>query len=209
MRLTIYSSKGGVGKTPLSILFAVDKGFAVGCNESTDIYSGYLDEDMYLLHELDEEFPLIPDDIDIVFDMAGTLSKYDHALVSAIRQSDIVIVPIWNNVNSIKLGKNTIRAIADISKRIIVVATKLERTAKERGISWEETADFRAVNEAVADVNPSIRVLPLKFSKVYDRICKEFTSFHKLSEASAMFKSGQKEMLIQIEDIYKEVGCHV
>lgn len=209
MRLTIYSSKGGVGKTPLSILFAVDKGFSVGCNESSDIYSGHIDEDMYLLHELDQEFPLIPDDIDIVFDMAGTMSKYDHALVSAIQQSDVVIVPIWNNVNSIKLGKNTIRAISDISKRIVVVATKLKRKSKERGLLWCETADFKAVADAVSDVDASIKVLPLKYSDVYDRVCEEFTSFHQLAENSKLFASGQKETLAQIEAIYAEVGCHV
>ncbi|MGK0271323.1 MAG: hypothetical protein ACI88H_001981 [Cocleimonas sp.] len=212
MRLTIYSSKGGVGKTPISVLFAVDKGFAVGSNESSkkrDMYVEHMPEDMYLKNPMDEPFPLIPDGIDIVFDMAGHMTKYDHALVSAIKQSDVVIVPMWNNENALNYGKDTLEEIQSIAKRVIVVATRLKRKKKESYLPWEEVADFKAVVNATAEIDSGLVVLPLKYSDVYDTICKNFTSFHKMADSSKLFASGQKEMLAQIDNIYKEVGCHV
>jgi hypothetical protein len=206
MRLSIYTSKGGQGKTPLSVMFNVDHGFAIGCNESTDIYAKHLNPDMYLLHKMDQAFPQIPDDINIVFDMAGTLTEYDHALVSALRQSDVVIVPISNCEVSKDLGANTIRAISDITKRIVVVATHLERN-NEQGVPWTETADFKEVFDVVSGIDNTIKVLPLKYSRVFKkRIYKEFTSIHKLVEDRRIVKTGQLEILAQIEDIYKEVG---
>jgi hypothetical protein len=211
MRLTVYSSKGGVGKTPISIMFAIDHGFAVGSNESSsdeeDCYIKHMPDDMYLKQPMDEPFPLIPDDIDIVFDMAGTMTKYDHALVSAIKQSDVVIVPIWNNSGALGRGRDTLRALQGIAKRVIVVATKLQRD--KPGIDFTETADYKAVASAVADVDETIKVLPLKFSTVYERVCGEFTTIHKLVKENKIVKRGQLESLTQIEKIYTEVGCNV
>lgn len=61
-------------KTPLAINFAVDKGYALATNESFDAFSGF-DDDLLLFVAADEEFPEIPSDIDVVFDLAGTMSK--------------------------------------------------------------------------------------------------------------------------------------
>jgi hypothetical protein len=192
-------------------MFAKDHGFAVGSNESCsdeeDCYIEHMPDDMYLKQPMDKPFPMIPNDIDIVFDMAGTMTKYDHALVSAIRQSDVVIVPICNNRGAIGRGRDTLRALQGIAKRVIVVATKLERD-KPR-IDFTETKDYKAVASAVADVDETIKVFPLKFSTVYERVCSDFTTIHELVKENKIVKSGQLESLTQIENIYKEVGCNV
>ena len=48
----------------------------------------------YSLYPIDltEPFPEIPDDIDIVFDLAGAISEHSHSISSALAQSDLVIL---------------------------------------------------------------------------------------------------------------------
>ncbi|PAJ74994.1 hypothetical protein CJF42_07220 [Pseudoalteromonas sp. NBT06-2] len=59
-------------------------------------------EEDFLSLDLNDEFPFIPDDIDIVFDLAGSISKSSLSISSAIKQSDLVLIPIYNEVKSIK-----------------------------------------------------------------------------------------------------------
>jgi len=61
-----------------------------------------LPEEDFLSLDLNDEFPFIPDDIDIVFDLAGSISKSSLSISSAIKQSDVVLIPIYNEVKSIK-----------------------------------------------------------------------------------------------------------
>ena len=208
MRISLYSSKGGAGKTPLSLLFAIDKEFALATNESYDVHSGNLPDDRLLFVEADQEFPQIPEGIDIVFDLAGTMTKHDYSTLSAIRQSDVVIVPIWNNIGSILGGVKSVEAVAQHTKNIIVVATKLRNKAK--GETWLDSSDFQTVQESVKSIESEIgfmpRVLPLKHSDSFETVLSQYTSFHQMAEKSGLAAYTHKELIKQIDDIYAEVA---
>jgi hypothetical protein len=77
--------------------------------------------------DLNEPFPEIPDNIDIVFDLAGSISNDAKSINSALRQSDIVLVPIYNEIKSIKAGLSTIAECLPINSHIAVIATKLQK----------------------------------------------------------------------------------
>lgn len=214
MKISIYSPKGGCGKTPLSLLFALDKEFALATNESFDAFSGFIDDDRLLFVAADEEFPEIPDDINIVFDLAGTMSHNDHSTVSAIRQSDVVIVPIWNNRLSVLGGLKAIRSVAPYTKNILVVATKLSpKTKSKSNKCWTQSEDFKCVNEAVSSLKEELgympHVLPLKISDVFETVLGECVSVHQLAEKTGLAKYTYRELLEQIEDIYEEVERYV
>jgi len=51
--------------------------------------------------DINDPFPKIPDNIDIVFDLSGTLSQSAQSITSALKQSDVVIVPIYNEIKAI------------------------------------------------------------------------------------------------------------
>jgi len=115
---------------------------------------------------------------------------------------------INTNSGALGRGRDTLRALQSIAKRVIVVATKLERDKPV--IDFTETADYKdVVVSAVANVDETIKVLPLRFSTVYERVCGEFTTIHKLVKEKKIVKKGQLESLTQIENIYKKVGCNV
>ena len=77
--------------------------------------------------DLNEPFPKIPDNIDIVFDLAGSISNDAKSITSALSQSDLVLVPIYNEIKSIKAGLSTISECLPLNPRIVVIATKLQR----------------------------------------------------------------------------------
>ena len=135
---------------------------------------------------MNDSFPVIPKDIDIVFDLAGSISKTSSSISSAIKQSDVVIVPIYNEVKSIKAGLNTIAEVMSLNKNIIVVATKLQKKKKtDIFTEWDKCDDFINVKSAVqSNFSESIPVLPLKFSSVFDTIFEQEKSITQLMEQS-------------------------
>ena len=48
------------------------------------------------------------DDLDIVFDLAGAISSDARSITTAIKQSDVVVVPINNEFKAIKAGLHSI-----------------------------------------------------------------------------------------------------
>ncbi|KKE85667.1 hypothetical protein [Pseudoalteromonas luteoviolacea] len=51
--------------------------------------------------DLNEPFPMIPEHIDMVFDLAGALSNGALSISTAVAQSDWVIIPIYDEYKSI------------------------------------------------------------------------------------------------------------
>lgn len=212
MKIAIYTPKGGAGKTPLAISFAVDKEYALATNESFDAFSGFIEDERLLFVAADEEFPEIPDDIDVVFDLAGTMSKNDYSTVSAIRQSDVVLVPIWNNRLSVLGGLRAIQSVSALGKKVIVVATKLATKTKAKAQPWTESEDFKCVYQAVESLCDEIgympSVMPLKVSEVFETVLGECVSVHRLAERSGLAKYTYRELLEQFDAIYEEVSKH-
>jgi len=210
MKIAIYTPKGGAGKTPIAISFAVDKEYALAANESFDAFSGFIEDERLLFVAADEEFPEIPDDIDVVFDLAGTMSRNDYSTVSAIRQSDVVLVPIWNNRLSVLGGLKAIQSVSALGKKVIVVATKLETKTKAQ--SWTESEDYKCVYQAVESLRDEIgympSVMPLKVSKVFETVLRECVSVHSLAAQSGLAKYTYRELLEQFDAIYEEVSKH-
>ena len=98
MRIAVYSSKGSAGKTPISANIALDKGFCIGTNEAFHIYDSLINDNQLIALDTEEPFPpeLADMDIDIVFDLAGSISKLAVSITSALSMADVVLVPIYN-----------------------------------------------------------------------------------------------------------------
>lgn len=135
--------------------------------------------------DLNEAFPKIGDDIDIVFDLAGSISANALSITSAIKQSDVVIVPIYNEVKAIKAGLNTIAEVMAFNKNIVVIATKLQKRKKtDIFTDWKKSEDYTNIANAVAQISAEIPVLPLKFSTVFDAIFEQEKSIAQLMQTS-------------------------
>jgi len=204
MKITVYSTKWSAGKTPIATNIALDREYAVWTNEPYHIFDGFIPNSRLLSIDLNDSFPTIPDDVDIVFDLAGSISNTSLSITSAIKQSHVVLVPIYNEVKSIKAGLNTIAEIMPFNKNIVVIATKLKKRKKTDVFkSWAECEDALNIKNAVrSQIGKNIPVLPLKFSSVFDAIFEQELSIDQLMKKSGLAKYQYREVSKQFHDIY-------
>lgn len=203
MKITVYSAKGSAGKTPIATNIALDKGYALATNEIYHIFDSFFPEEKLLPIEPHEEFPIIPDEIDIVFDLAGSISKQSPSISSAITQSNLVIVPIYNEIKSLNGGIHTILEVSNFTKNILIIATKLQKQKNDVFNNWNESLDFKNIEKMVkANVSFPIPILPLKFSKVFDLIFEKEKSINQIIEDDPLAKYTYRDVAKQFNDIY-------
>jgi MinD-like ATPase involved in chromosome partitioning or flagellar assembly len=206
MKVCVYTGKGGEGKTPIATNIILDREYAIGTNEHFQLFDTFIPDDRVLALEPDQVFPEIPDDIDIVFDLAGSISAHSGSIVSALKQSDLVIVPITNEVKAIYGGIGTIKEILRFCPNVLVVVTKLEKSRKEQfnRHEWHKSAAFLNVQAQVqaTDGLEHIPCLPLKYSKAFDAIFEKELSITQLMEADPLAKYNYAEVSKQFNAIY-------
>jgi len=210
MKIAIYSSKGSAGKTPISANIALDKGFCIGTNEAFHIYDNLIEENKLIALHTEEAFPeeLMEHDIDIVFDLAGSISKSAVSISSALKMADYVVVPIYNEYKSLVAGLNTINQIKEYNQNIIVIATKLQKQKSDIfKDDWTQSEDFKNIQKGVmTKFGEDIPVLPLKFSKVFDNIFEEQKSIKQLMDNNSLASYSYRDVAKQFQDIYNLIG---
>jgi hypothetical protein len=207
MRIAIYNSKGGAGKTPIATNIALDREYAIGTNEAFHVFDSFIPDERLLSLDLTEAFPVIPDDVDIVFDLAGAISQHSNSITSAIAQAGLVIVPILNEVKSLNSGVGTLREISRLAgfhADILVAATKLQKQHGEHfpKSEWRQSRDYRNIAAAIRAAGFDIPVLPLKFSKVFDVIFEKEMSIAQLCEADPLARFTYRDVARQFDEIY-------
>jgi len=166
MKITVYNVKGWAGKTPIATNIVLDREYALATNEPFHILNQIVPKERLLTVPINQPFPDIPRDIDIVFDLAWTISEDAQSITSALKQSDVIIVPIYNELKCITAGLHTILEVQNFNKNIVVVVTKLTKQREDTGNDWEKFTDFQNVQRFVHQkITPDIPVLPLKLSK--------------------------------------------
>lgn len=106
------------------------------------------------------------------------------SITSAISQSDVVIVPIYNEVKAIKAGLHTISEVLRFNQNILVVATKLKKRSKhDQFTNWSDCEDIHNIQQAIINhIDKALPILPLKFSTVFDAIFEEEKSIAQLMQ---------------------------
>lgn len=206
MKVTVYTAKGGAGKTPISVNLALEHGWNIATNDAISILSiqDGIEEEMLLEINPHEEFPELPDDFDVVFDLGGAISESSSAsILTAVNQSDVVIVPICNDPRSIAGGLITLREIKPLGKRMLVVATKLERTRLEPArIPIEEIEAFRGVKDSLESQGyGDIPILPLRFSRAFENIFKTGKSIETMVRAGGIEAWSYRHLAKELEAI--------
>ena len=204
MKITVYCLKGSAGKTPIAVNIALDKGYAIGTNEPYNLLDRFIPDNRLISLDPNEAFPVFPPEIDIVFDLAGMITKdASPSIVSAVKQSDVVLVPIYNELKCINAGIATIRELRAYTENIVVVATKLQKQKHEVFSDWSESEDFKNIARIVwATTEREYPVFPLKFSKVFDSIFEREQSISKLMETDALARFAYRDVHAQFETLF-------
>lgn len=205
MKITVYSMKGGVGKTPIATNIALELGYALGTNEPFNMLEHIIPEDSLMTIQPEEEFPAFPKDVNIVFDLAGIISKgATPSIRSAIMQSDVVLVPICNENKALHGGVHTIAGIAPMNPNIVVVATKLVKQKGEVFTDWTDSKECQNIKAYVeARTDNSYPIIPLKLSKAYDSIFEDDMSIKSVMASNPLRRLNYREVDNQFSALLK------
>lgn len=123
---------------------------------------------------MNEDFPDF-DEMNVVFDLAGSINKNSQSIKSAISMSDVVIVPISCELKSMLSGSNTIQEIKNINSEIdiLVVTTKRQKQREDVFLdNWDQSKEFIEIRSYIESSLPGSvnHYLPLKALKAFDNI---------------------------------------
>lgn len=198
--------KGSAGKTPIATNIALDREYALATNEPYNLLDTILPEERLFSLQPDEEFPEFPVGIDVVFDLAGLMSRDARpSIVSAVSQSDVVLVPIYNELKCIHAGIHTIIELQPYNKNIVVVATKLTKRKGETFKDWKDSEDAKNIKAVVDHAIGQVPVLPLKFSRVFDTIFEQERSIRELMAEDALARYTYRDVAAQFDSLLSYV----
>jgi hypothetical protein len=206
-KISVFCSKGSTGKTPISMNIFYDRDYNVATNEPYNVIEDLVPDNKAMVVGLNESFPDLPNDIDIIFDLAGAISEDARSILSAIKQSDLVIVPINNEFKAVKAGLHSIQEVSKYNSNIIIVATKLTKHKNELfGDNWSKSRDYLEVKEAVETVfDDAYPVLPLKYSTAFDTIFDKEQSIKQICENDALLRHAFKSVNKQFDKLYSAI----
>ena len=161
MKITVWSKKGGVGKTSLAYNLARDLDYFLISNDDSIIEIAYPNKSKILQH------PKIIENC--VYDLGGFV---DNNIKDILNNSDLIIIPILNDLNSFK---KTISTLNDIqNKRAIIVANKATKN------------DFTEIEEYFKKRN--LRVFEMPESKIFQKAFKEQSSINQIANKNKFNK---------------------
>lgn len=202
--------KGSAGKTPIATNIALDREYALATNEPYNLLDTILEEERLFSLQPDESFPDFPREIDVVFDLAGLMSRDARpSITSAVEQSNVVLVPIYNELKCIHAGIHTIQELLPYNKNIVVVATKLTKRKGETFTDWIDSEDAKNIKNVVDHaVGEWIPVLPLKFSRVFDSIFEQERSIRQMMKEDALARYTYREVAAQFDNLLSYLEQH-
>lgn len=161
MRITVWSKKGGVGKTSLAYNIARDLDYFLISNDDSIIEIAYPNKSKIMKQ------PKVIDNC--VYDLGGFV---DDNIKTILDSSDLIIIPILNDLNSFKKTITTLDEV-DIRKVIIIA----NRAIKD---------DFRDIEEYFKKMN--LRVFEIPESKIFQKAFKEQSSINQIANKNKFNK---------------------
>jgi len=201
MKITIYNIKGSTGKTPIATNIAMDSDYAIATNEKYHILNKIFPNNKVLSVSAKEQFPKLPPELNVVFDLGGFIEMASKNITSAITQSDLVIIPVNNEYKALDNTLHTIREVYRINKNILIVATKLKHKGSLN--DWTDSKDFLNIKNTVHnEIGVEFPIFPLQFSKVFETIFEEKKSISQICEVGGLNKYRYKNVNKQFNKIY-------
>lgn len=209
MIVTVGNSKGGVGKSSLAASIVLSEpSFAVGTNETFTLWPELVEEDRFA--QID---PLTPFNdyrdcgVDVLFDLSGDITSGSLSIVSAVEQSDVILVPTDPVRSSIYSTISYIESIREINSNVIVIANMLEKNPKERSYDWGDTEEFMRIEALLAhELDDTPLILPLKKTNAFKAMWNQSKGIEEMMEEKPLLKYHYQSVVEQIQDIKDAMG---
>lgn len=186
MRITVFTLKGGQGKTSISLALALLYDFLVVTNDEYSPIDKVLSKGQVKHLKQNESLPPVPADVDLIFDFGG---YPDGRVLDALACSDWVIIPvIYDSPLEMQTAIKTIREIEQFNKNILLV---VNRTHK---------GTFEAA-KTILDGFVKYPLFEVKQSTAFSKMVTEGKSIRQLMDDNFLLGYHYKVPLQQVEAI--------
>ena len=126
MSFVVYSIKGGVGKTTLSVQISQMLEHTYVTNDSHSSAHNLMPEEKSFLVSI-EEYEEIPYDDNIVYDFGGFK---DTRINDIIKQANKIVIPTLTSIVDVQATIATLKDVLEINKNIILVVNRTKNNNK-------------------------------------------------------------------------------
>ena len=126
MSFVVYSIKGGVGKTTLSVQISQMFKHTYVTNDSHSSAHNLMPEEKGFLVS-SEEYDEIPYDHNVVYDFGGFK---DTRINDIIKQANKIVIPTLTSIVDVQATMATLKDVVEINKNIILVVNRAKNNNK-------------------------------------------------------------------------------
>lgn len=177
--ISIASTKGGVGKTSLAFSLAKDLGYRYATNDMSVVLNKYKNARYY-----PNNIPLYPD---TVYDFGGFVDKQSDEI---LRESDIIILPTTNDLNS-------------IMKSLILIKNFREKTILVFANMIDNSNDAVIIREKIHEHFPNLAFTYLRRTKLLKNALETGMSATELYEMNNQTRHLYKQAYSEYSKILK------
>ena len=193
-KVSIYNEKGKLGKSLFAVEIALRLGFCYATNQNRprkDIQSIIL-EDEFLQVAPHAEFPILSDGIEVVFDLAGELIGYQKSIVSALKQSDTILIPVMNEPDAISATKYAITELESLNldAEIILLATDLR------------TGDHEEILENLQLAESVYKIFPVRHTNLFNRMIREGKSVDEMAKMTKLSAWSHRYIIDDLDSLF-------
>ncbi len=188
---TIFSLKGGVGKTSLSSAIALEMEFEkeeipIITNDPISPLESVMGKNRALLIPPDEKFPpSLKTDDDVLIDLGGFV---DERSIEILEKSKQVIVPTLGSYLSLAGLVGTLEEVKKFNNEITIVLNRVEKKELDKVIEFiRDSYDYP--------------IFKLKTSKCFENIHYQKKSISQMMTEEPLMKRAYKEVQAQVWEI--------
>lgn len=149
MSFVVYSIKGGVGKTTLSVQISQMLEYTYVTNDSHSSAHNLMPQEKGFLVS-SEEYDEIPFDDNVVYDFGGFK---DTRINDIIKQSKKIIIPTLTSIVDLQATLATLKDVAQVNKNILIVVNRAKNNNK--ALELKEYLQ-EEIKKSYSDLNISI-----------------------------------------------------
>ena len=192
---TVFSLKGGVGKTAFSIALSLElekKGLDVPVlsNDRVSIVEDVLGERGMVLEE-NQDFPSqLKKNDDFILDLGGFL---DDRVVNVVKKSKNVVIPTLSDYGSLQATITTVNDIKRLNDNVTIILNRIDKN------------EFLGIYEVIRDSCGAFQVFPLKNSKAFENAQNKKKSISQMMEDEPIRRKQYAEVQKQLDSIYSHL----
>jgi cellulose biosynthesis protein BcsQ len=155
MSYVVYSIKGGVGKTTLSVQISQMLDFTYVTNDSHSSAHNLMPEEKGFLVSK-EEYNEIPYDENVVYDFGGFK---DTRINDIVKQAQKIVIPTLTSIVDLQATLATLKDVIEINKNILIVVNRAKNNNKanelKEYLKEEISKEYKDINIPIIFVRES------------------------------------------------------